>query len=119
MMDRHKIWRIVRSNLEGLKEAAPEGYAPVVDVFLAGRPEPVRLGGVETSREPDFPWTLFSTEPAGDDAAASPDDCLVFAPEHYIERIELRFVRSEDRPLGFSHRTFDDEEPSSPSAEDA
>jgi hypothetical protein len=103
-MDRHKIWRIVRSNLESLKQVAPEGYAPVVDVYIVGRLEPVRLNEVHTSREPDFPWTLLSEGEAGDDGALSKDDRSVFVPEGHIARIEISFVTSEGRPIGFAHR---------------
>jgi hypothetical protein len=48
--------------------------------------------------------------------APSPDECFVFAPDAYIEHVEIRFVRSEGRRLGFSHRTLDDP-PSSSSDE--
>jgi hypothetical protein len=103
-MDRHKIWRIVRSNLESLKQVAPAGYTPVIDVYIAGRLEPVRLNEVHTSREPEFPWTLLSEGEAGDEGALSKDDRTVFVPEGHIARIEISFVTSEDRPTGFAHR---------------
>jgi hypothetical protein len=103
-MDRHKIWRIVRSNLESLRRVAPAGYAPVVDVYVAGRLEPVRLNEVHTSREAEFPWTLLSEGEVNDDGALSKDDRSVFVPEGHIARIEISFVASEDRPLGFAHR---------------
>jgi hypothetical protein len=105
-MDRHKIWRIVRSNLESLKGVAPKGYAPVVDVYLVGRAEPIRLNLVQTSREPEFPWTLLSEGEVVDEVL-SKDDRTVFVPEGYIQRIEISFVRSEERPVGFSHRDLD------------
>ena len=103
-MDRHKIWRIVRSNLESLKQVAPAGYVPVIDVYIAGRLEPVRLNEVHTSREPEFPWTLLSQGEAGDEGALTKDDRTVFVPEGHIARIEISFVTSEDRPTGFAHR---------------
>ncbi len=59
-MDRHRIWRIVRNNLESLQQFAPEAHAPVVDVYVVGRSEPVRLNQVHTSQDPEFPWTLLS-----------------------------------------------------------
>jgi hypothetical protein len=110
-MDRHKIWRIVRNNYESLREASPEGYAPVIEVFLAGRPNPVRLAQVETTREPEFPWALLITETETDGDKPSPDECLILVPDHYIERIELRFERSEGRGVGFSHGIIDDSDP--------
>jgi hypothetical protein len=108
-VDRHKIWRIVRGNLQVLRDTVPEGYTPVVDVFLVSRREPVRLGQVETSRDPAFPWTLLIPEAESGDETTSPaDHCRVFVLEQYIERVEIRFVRSERGEVGFSHRILDD-----------
>jgi hypothetical protein len=101
---------LVRSNVESLREEAPDGYRPVVDVFLLGRPEPVRVGQAQTRRD-DFPWTLLIAEiNAGGDEPLSPDDSMIFVQEHHIERIELRFVPIEPRALdvGFTHRVIDE-----------
>jgi hypothetical protein len=65
-MDRHKIWRNVGANYETMSQAAPEGYAPVVEVFLMDRPEPVRLSQVETHRDPEYPWALLLPEMKGE-----------------------------------------------------
>jgi hypothetical protein len=62
-VDRHKIWRLVSNNRLSLNEHNPEGFEAVVDVFLIGRPDPIRLAQVRTDRAADFPWTLLvSTE---------------------------------------------------------
>jgi len=107
--DRHKIWRLVGSNYRTLSEAAPDGYSPVVEVFLLGRTAPVRLGQVQTVRDPAFPWTLLIS--ATEDAEhQSPDEELVFVPEQLVQRVEIRLERSA-RALGFTHREL--EEPSS------
>lgn len=108
--DHHKIWRLVGNNYRGLEEGAPDGYEPVVEVFLVGRGDPVRLTQVHTTRDPDFPWTLLVSA-TGDNDALSPEDYVVFAPEEYVQRIEIRLVRSEGRGIGFSHREL--EEPTS------
>ena len=109
-MDRHKIWRIVHNNLEGLRQDAPEGYEPVVEVFLVGRAEPVRLAQVQTTREEAFPWALLVAD-MGSDVVS--DQRLVFVPhKRYIERIEIGFVRSEGRQVGFSYRELEDSAPS-------
>jgi hypothetical protein len=42
-MDRHAIWRIVRNNYAQLAENAPQGYAPVVEVFLSAAQNPSGL----------------------------------------------------------------------------
>jgi hypothetical protein len=61
-MDRHKIWRIVRNNHAELSEGAPDGYRAVVDVLVVGRPGPIRLDVVQTTRDPDFPWVFLVPE---------------------------------------------------------
>jgi hypothetical protein len=57
-----KVWRIVRNNLATMERESPDGSTPVVDVFIVGRAEPVRLNRVETSREPEFPWVFMTQE---------------------------------------------------------
>lgn len=61
-MDRHALWRKARSDWEECKRRAPTGYEPVVEVYLAGLSEPMTLGFVRTSREPDYPWIHFESE---------------------------------------------------------
>jgi hypothetical protein len=58
-MDRHKVWRIVRNNHAELSEGAPDGYRAVVDVFVVGRPGPIRLDVIQTTRDPNFPWVSW------------------------------------------------------------
>jgi hypothetical protein len=107
-MDRHKIWRIVKNNHEELKSAAPDGYRPVVDVYLLGRPEPVRLDVVQTLRDPDFPWVFLIPESDPDTLPGPVRRILV--PEQHIERIEVTLVAdpSERPKLGFSHEVIDE-----------
>jgi hypothetical protein len=108
-MDRHKIWQIVRNNLDSMEREAPEGYAAAVDIFIVGRAEPVQLNRVETSRDPEFPWVFMTQEVPS--AKADPGDTVILAPEQNIERIEIRFVRSDEtRPVGFSYGTLDQED---------
>jgi hypothetical protein len=119
-MDNHAIWRLVRANYESLSQASPDGYAPVVEVFLARRSEPVRLALVHTNRDPDFPWALLAAETKEDSAAPPPDARLIFVPEGYIERIEIYFAPVEDRRIGFSIRELNNSsapEPEGPSGE--
>jgi hypothetical protein len=52
-MDRHRIWRLVQSNVQSLRDEAPAGYQPIVEVFLVGRAEPVCVGQAQTRRD-DF-----------------------------------------------------------------
>ena len=113
-MDRHKIWRIVRSNYESLKQASPDGYAPVVEVFLVGRPEPVRLGEVQTSRDEAFAWVFLSaaTDVSGD-VASGRDERLILIPEQYVQRIEICFAPLNDVGVGFSYRELEEPPPAS------
>jgi hypothetical protein len=107
-MDRHKIWRIVRNNLMDMERESPEGFTAVVDVFIVGRVEPVRLNRVETSTEPELPWVFMTQEVPS--AKAEPGDSVILVPEQYIERIEIRFVRSDEtRTVGFTYGTFDEQ----------
>ena len=68
-MDRHALWRRVRSDWEECKRRAPTGYEPVVEVYLAGLPEPMTPGFVQTSRDPKDPWVRFESEVTGVEAS--------------------------------------------------
>jgi hypothetical protein len=108
--DRHRIWRTVRQHIAHLEEHAPDGHAVGVDVYVAGRNEPVRLGVVETTRD-GWPWTLLQS--VAEEAKAAPgkypqDVRLVFAPDQAIIRVELYYERTGERTLGFSHHVMDE-----------
>jgi hypothetical protein len=101
-MDRHKIWRLVRNNYAQLAENAPHGFAPVVEVFLLGRSEPVRLGEVQTSRDPEFRWALLIARTQSQGEGPSENEHLIFAAEEHIESVEIRFERSDGRRTDFA-----------------
>lgn len=105
-MDRHKIWRIVGNHYRALEEAAPEGYTAVADIFLVGRTNHVRLAFVET--DPTFPWVLLRPERKDANVA---QDVRILVPEQYIERIEIRLIRSDGQQqgTGFAYGTLDDD----------
>jgi hypothetical protein len=104
-VDRHKLWRIVANNVRTMNEDAPEGYEATVEVFLVDRPNPVPLAQVQTHRSPEFPWTLLI---GTDRIEGEWPTHLVFAPEQYVERVEVRLVRSEGPSIGFRHRVLED-----------
>jgi hypothetical protein len=109
-MDREKIWRIVRNNCQALLDGAPDGYRAVVDVYLLGQTQPVRLGVVQTTRDPGFPWLLLV--PESDPSLPVPIG-RIFVPEQHIDRIEVTLVAEpEDGPerpkLGFAYEVVDD-----------
>jgi hypothetical protein len=111
-MDRHRRWRIVANNRQTLESKAPDGYKPVVQVFVAGRTAPLEIDFVETSRAEDNPWIWFQCAPPASNEAAdsladgpSPDDYFVLIHEGLIERVEIHYettaTRSEKQPFGF------------------
>jgi|SRR5581483_1988736 len=110
--DRHKIWRDIANDFRQLEERAPDGFPPVVDVYLVNRNEPVHLNLVQTSRNPSNPWTLLIQNPrqAGKEQTdeLSRDDLLVYVREGLIERIETHFERIGKRQVGFSYEERDD-----------
>jgi len=97
----------VRTNVERLQDAAPAGYAAVVDVYIVGRRDPVRLSEVHTMRDASFPWTLLIA-----DTQSVTAECLFFTQAQSIERIEVRLEESESIPDTFPIEWLDeDDEP--------
>ena len=47
-MNRHEIWRRVDHDFTQLQSKAPDGFEPVVEVYIAGREMPIEIGYVET-----------------------------------------------------------------------
>ena len=74
---------------------------------MVGRPDPIRLSEVSTSRDA-FKWTLLVAGPDGDAPIPSTPERLVFVPEEYVERIEIHFERAAGQRFGFSHGGLDD-----------
>ena len=108
-MDRHYPWRIVARNCKELEGKAPDGYKPVVEVFIAGRLEPMRVEFAETSREAADPWTWLQAvgpkgaAPGADPEKPSTDHFWVLVHEASLQSVEIRFVRADHagRPFGF------------------
>jgi hypothetical protein len=101
-MDRHRLWRNVSRQFDELEQTAPDGFEPLVEVFLVGRTEPVVPAFVETSRTPEHPWVVFQARSAARDQSPEPDEFWVHVHENLIERVEIRFVRKGGAPLGFA-----------------
>jgi hypothetical protein len=114
-MDRHAIWRRVKFDRDQLAAAAPEGYEPVVAVYLAGREDPVELGWIETHRAPDDPWVRFQLENRAyhdvEPGARHPGDRWVHVHESTILRVEVSYAVAGKRPADFEWRVADDEPP--------
>ena len=68
-----------------MHENAPDGYAPVVEVFLVGREEPLRLNQVQTRRD-DFSWVFLIADTSEVAEYYVPDDRLVLVHESLISR---------------------------------
>jgi hypothetical protein len=91
-----------------MRADSPEGYEPVVEVFLVGRPEPVRLGGVATYRDPAFPWTVLVSDSDDATTGVSPDERVLFVDDGRVERIEISLELSDRPRTGFSYEVRDD-----------
>jgi hypothetical protein len=112
---RHLLWRLVARNLEQFASATPDGHEAVVEVTVAGLVEPIVIGRVETSRDPDDRWTyLFSRT---EQKALQPSDYMLIVPEEYVQAVALRFRRKGNRLApGFVHSEIDRAEESSSAA---
>jgi hypothetical protein len=100
------LWRRVRHDYDRLLERAPEGYEPLVQVYLAGREAPIDLGFVTTRRGSDEPWVRFEAEPpkhavAGDEQLPA-EQFWVHVHESAILRVEIIYRRKLGMPsVGF------------------
>jgi hypothetical protein len=101
-LDRHRLWRIVQRNHSELENRAPEGYEAVVEVLIAGRADTLVVSRVETSRDPEYPWTMLHCFAEPEEEDLGPDDYFVFVLPDYIQSVELRFRRKGVKTLGFS-----------------
>ncbi len=97
-MDRRPIWRTLESDYNDVKAKAPDGFEPVVEVFIHGRSEPVEIGRVEAHRDPNHPWVRF--ESLSEEYKVHPRDRWVYVAESNIGRIEVRLRQLE---LGQEH----------------
>lgn len=110
MPDRHTLWRRVQFDYEQMVPLAPDGYEPFIQVFLAGRPEPIEPAFVETHRDVDDPWVRFQILGADIGAdKANPESYWMHVHEQLVQRVELHFRRVGRTPTGF---TYTEKEPS-------
>lgn|SRR5215211_1490084 len=111
-MDQGRFWRMVSETRAHLETVAPEGFEPVVEIFLAGREEPIVPAFIETSRSPEVPWVYLQArvtcEHGEPDERREPDEHWVYAHENLVARVEIRFVRKGAKTLGFEVREADE-----------
>jgi hypothetical protein len=102
-----EIWRHVLSNLDAMREHAPDGYEPVVHIHIAGRNAPLEVASFEGPAG-DLPWTFFvsARHDDSDPNEGHPDDVMLFANNAAINAIELSFKRLSRQPIGFSGGGF-------------
>lgn len=102
-----RVWRYVANNWRSFQENAPAGYEAIVEVFIAGRAEPLLLTRAQSRA--DLAWALLVSSPSGGNAPSA-DDSLVFVTEPRVERIEIRYrpTTSTPRRVGFSSAPMDD-----------
>ena len=98
------IWARVSSDREQLLPLAPEGYEPIVEVFLHGRTEPVVPAYVETRNDGWVRIQATSEKPGNEEGKWRHGDLLIHVPEHGIARIEVSFRKVRlGGPLGFTY----------------
>jgi hypothetical protein len=49
-VDRHKLWRKILADYKELASRAPEGFRPVVKVYVKSRANPLELGRTDITR---------------------------------------------------------------------
>jgi len=112
--DRHKLWRMIRTNYLHLEQKAPEGYIVSAAVFLAEREAPIEVAYVQTGGGADDQWVWFQCrdpEVAGNNGSG-PSDYFVMAHESTVLRVELRFRRgTRQTPIGFGQRSGEERPP--------
>ncbi len=108
--NKHSLWRRVRLDYDRMVERAPEGYEPLVQVFLAGREAPVDLGFVTTRKGSDEPWWRFESEapPPGDDSTIPAECFWVHVHESAILCVEIIFRRKDGASVGFGYSETSD-----------
>lgn len=110
-MDRHAIWRRVQHDVQQANERALSGHEAYVLAYVAGRPEPIELGHVETRRGEDEVWIRFESATAETSEGVEwiPPACRwVHVPESALLCVEVAYRKKEaGRRIGF---TFDEVE---------
>jgi hypothetical protein len=101
-IDRQKLWSTVVRNYETFEKAAPEGYGAIVEVTLAGRAGPMVVHRAETFSNPDLPWTLLSVL-SKEGGVPLEADSRVLVHDDHVHGIEVRFMRTTQPPIGFTH----------------
>ena len=105
--DPDRFWRLVANTRERMLAGSPDGYVPVVEVYLNGRPDPLRLATVATYTNVP-PWTLLIEHDSAPGFSAG--DRAVFVRPEIVLRVEFRLEHSEEAPVGFTVEVRDDEE---------
>ena len=88
------LWGTVRRTLERLRTEAPEGYTAAGEIRLADGEtiEPAGVGQLNS-------WLYFEIDKEGDEVTL--DRRIIFIPPELLARVEIRFVRTEGREIGF------------------
>jgi hypothetical protein len=93
MHEEQRFWETVMTTAKNMREKAPDGYAPKVQVHAAGEkfaPEVVQY------REP---WLFFEM---GDEPMDSPTRRVLAVRPEFIAKVEITFVETKEKqPPGF------------------
>ncbi|MBA2742435.1 MAG: hypothetical protein H0U46_10540 [Actinobacteria bacterium] len=101
------FWRIAGQNYDALEQRAPEGFTPIVDVYVDGSTSPIPTSVVQTREKHDW-VVLQSLNEGSEDPELHAGNLFVLIHSNRIARVELRFVRDDGRGLGFSVTACDD-----------
>jgi hypothetical protein len=88
------LWSTFGATFERLEQDAPEGYAPRVQVTLNDG-EQFEPGTVQEIG----PWVFFEVDDPGD--VVTERRRVIAVPPETLIRIEIKFVRTDGRSLGF------------------
>lgn len=106
--DNQAFWRIASRNYHALEQNAPEGFTPIVDVYVDGSTSPIPTSVVQASAKHD--WVVLQSLNEGlEDPELHVSDLFVLIHSNRIARVELRFVRDDGKGLGFSITAGDDQ----------
>ena len=99
------IWARVSFDREQLVSLAPEGYEPIVEVFLHGRADPIVPAYVETRNDGWIRFQATNDRPGeGGVGKWHHADSLLHAHASSVARVEIPFRKVRPSgPIGFSY----------------
>ena len=108
--DFHAMWRTIGLQYQLMREQAPYGHEPVVQVQLLGSAAAIPVSRIETHRGQGL--VLLHVITAGTNTSEPhPSDRLIYVAHDRIGHAEISFQRIGPRPSEFSVGEAKDEAP--------